>query len=195
MTAVGLLRHLPTDWNAAGRLQGRTDVPLSPASRAGLPGLSLPPGWAGVRVIASPLSRARETAAALAGGKVAVDARLAEMDFGAWEGASGAALLADPASGYRGVEAWGWDFRPPGGESPREVAGRALALLAELAGGPPVLLVTHRGVMRALLALATGWDYAGPEPFRIRRGAVHPVTLDAGGRPVAALAPVRLVVR
>lgn len=177
MTEVALLRHFPTDWNAAGRLQGRTDVPLSAGSRAALAGLRLPARWRGARVVASPLGRAVETAAALAEGPVAVDARLIEMDFGHWEGLEGAALLADPGSGYGPVEGWGMGFRPPGGESVAEMTARVAALLAELEGGPRVVLVTHRGVMRAALGLATGWRWRGPEPFRIRRGRLHPLRL------------------
>jgi hypothetical protein len=45
MTRIALLRHFPTDWNAEGRLQGRTDIPLSAASREGLSALALPPPW------------------------------------------------------------------------------------------------------------------------------------------------------
>lgn len=188
---IGLLRHFPTDWNAAGRLQGRTDVPLSPASREALAGLALPARWQGLPVICSPLGRAVETARALAGdAPIRPDPRLVEMSMGEWEGAIGADLLADPDCPYRPVEDWGWDFQPPGGESPAMVAERAGAVLAELDG--PALIVCHRGVMRALLALATGWEYRGPEPFRIKRAAVHPVTM-AGGRPAAAGKPEKLV--
>ncbi|RMF40185.1 MAG: histidine phosphatase family protein [Alphaproteobacteria bacterium] len=190
MIRIGLIRHFPTAWNAEGRLQGRSDIPLSPEGRAALAGHALPEAWTDVPVLASPLSRAVETAETLAGRPVPADARLIEMDFGDWEGRIGAELLADPACAYRPVEEWGWDFRPPGGESPRQMAGRLLALLATLGG--PHLLITHRGVMRCILALASGWDYAGPEPFRIRRASLHEVTLDAAGRPVAFAPPERL---
>lgn len=192
MPEIGLLRHFPTDWNAEGRLQGRTDVPLSAASREELAGRRLPPRWRGLPVIASPLARARETAEALAEGPTAFDRRLIEMDFGDWEGRIGAELLADPACAYGPVETWGWGFRPPNGESPAEMAERLAPALAEAAARAPCLLVLHRGVMRCILALASGWGYDGPEPFRIKRAAVHPVTLDAGGAPVGFGAPEKL---
>ena len=67
-----------------------------------------------------------------------------------------------------------------------------MLMLAELDG--PALIVCHRGVMRALLARATGWDYRGPEPFRIKRAAVHPVTMTEG-RPSGAEKPEKLVPR
>ncbi len=187
MTEIGLLRHFPTDWNREGRLQGRTDVPLAEDSRADLAALRLPERWRAAPMVVSPLTRARQTAEALnEGAPVAVDARLIEMDFGAFEGAIGAELLADPGSGYRPLEDWGWDWRPPGGESPAEMFARVAPLLAEIAAaGGPRLIVAHRGVMRCILARASGWDYRGPETFRIKRAAVHPVTLDAAGAPVA----------
>ncbi|MGM0586155.1 MAG: histidine phosphatase family protein [Pseudomonadota bacterium] len=192
MIEIGLLRHFPTRWNAEGRLQGRADIPLSEEGRAALARRRLPERWRGLPVIASPLSRARETAEALAEGPVTLDPRLVEMDMGDWEGRIGAELLADPACPYCAVDSWGWDFRPPNGESPAEIVARLRPLLAELSA--PCLLVTHRGVMRAVLALATGWNYDRPEPFRIKRAAVHPVRLE-GGAPVAAAPPEKLAER
>ena len=112
------------------------------------------------------------------------------MSFGAWEGRIGEALLADPASGYRPLESWGWDFTAPGGESPRIMLDRVLPALADCR--EPTLVVCHRGVIRAVLAAATGWDYLGAAPFRIRKAHIHPVFLDAGGRPVRIGEPERL---
>ncbi|SET72602.1 histidine phosphatase family protein [Oceanicella actignis] len=199
MPVIGLLRHFPTEWNARGLLQGRSDQPLSADSRAALARLRLPPAWRAARVVSSPLARARQTAEALSEtGPPRLDPDLVEMDFGAWEGCAGAALLADPLSGYRPVEEWGWDFAPPGGETPRAMARRlapALARLAAEAAEAPRLVVAHRGVMRCILALASGWPYRGPEPFRIKRAAVHPVTLADDGRPLAFGAPVKLTPR
>ena len=40
------------------------------------------------------------------------------------EGLHGRDLIADPASGYAHIEDWGWDYRPPGGESPAELRAR-----------------------------------------------------------------------
>jgi len=192
MTELGLVRHFPTDWNAAGRLQGRTDVPLSDAARAALAGLRLPERWRGLPVVASPLARARETAEALAEGTpVRIEPRLIEFDFGEWEGRVGAELIAEGA-GYGPVERWGEEFAAPGGESVAALAARVEAALGAMQG--PAVVVTHRGVMRAALALATGWRWRGPEPFRIKRAAVHPVRVE-GGRILGAEAWERLVPR
>ncbi len=192
---IALLRHFPTEWNALGRLQGRTDVPLSDEGRAELALRRLPEAWRGRPILCSPLCRARETAetlAALDPAPIRFDDRLLEMDMGEWEGRQGAELIADPDCAYGPVEGWTLAFRAPGGEGPADMFARLAPLFAEIA--EPTLLVTHRGLMRAALAMATGWRYEGPETFRIKRFAIHPVTLEAG-RPVAVGAPEKLVVR
>ncbi|WP_376966422.1 histidine phosphatase family protein [Azospirillum sp. A26] len=138
MIRLAFLRHGITAWNREGRIQGRTDIPLAPESREQLATLTLPPDWRDATLHASPLSRAVETAALLGPnlpGKsrpVHTDPRLIEMDWGAWEGLHGRDLRADPASGYRDLEHWGWDFRPPNGESPADVRERLMGWLMDL---------------------------------------------------------------
>ncbi|MEW4192164.1 histidine phosphatase family protein [Bacillus altitudinis] len=63
MTAICLVRHGETDWNAAKRIQGRTDIPLNDTGKwqAEQTGLYLKDDHWDV-VISSPLSRAKETA-------------------------------------------------------------------------------------------------------------------------------------
>ncbi|MGF1659915.1 MAG: histidine phosphatase family protein [Rubrimonas sp.] len=195
--AIALLRHFPTDWNEEGRLQGRVDRPLTDAARDALRRFRPPPPWDAAEIVASPLSRAADTARALwPDAPNRVDPRLVELDMGAWEGRRGADLLADPASGFRPVSEWGWDGGPPGGESPRAAFARVAPLLAEIArAGRATVLVAHRGLMRAILAVAWGWDYDRPEPFAIKRARLHPLRLDAGGAPVAPDPPIRLIPR
>ncbi|CAO3410957.1 histidine phosphatase family protein [Azospirillum largimobile] len=125
MIRLAFLRHGITAWNREGRIQGRTDIPLDPEGRERLSRLTLPEAWRDATLHASPLSRAVETARLLGNGRpVHTDPRLIEMDWGAWEGLRGLDLRADPASGYRDIEEWGWDFRPPGGESPADLRDR-----------------------------------------------------------------------
>ena len=78
----------------------------------------------------------------------------------------------------------GWDFRPPGGESPREVLSRVRPWLAEVAmRGEPTLAVTHRGVIRVVLAEALGWDLRGKPPVKLDWSAVHLFRLGPEGDP------------
>ncbi len=178
MIRLGLLRHGPTDWNRAGRIQGRSDIPLDAAARADLGELTLPPGWSGAELAASPLVRAVESATLVAGRPPRIDPALTEMDWGAWEGCRGLDLRADASSGYRDLEHWGWQFRPPGGESPADLRIRLLPFLRDLRHD--TLAVTHIGVMRVVLALAYRWDFLGPAPFRIKRGRLYAVTIPVG---------------
>lgn len=179
MTRLALLRHGTTAWNRDGRLQGRTDVPLDEDARAALTRLRLPGEWARAEVVASPLARAMQTAAAL-GLTARAEPALVEMNWGAWEGRRGAELRADPASGYRDIEHWGLDFRPPGGESVSELRARVIAWALGLERD--TLAICHIGVMRALLAAATGWAFAGPAPFAVKRNRLYVLDITEDGR-------------
>ena len=184
---IGLTRHFQTDWNAQHLLQGRTDRPLTDAARTRAAQLTIPAPWNEARLIATPLVRARDTAALLAGREAEVDPDLIELSWGAWEGRRGADLIDDPTSGYKHVEDWGWDMAPPGGgESPAAAWSRIARALARIAeDGRPALLVVHRGVMRVIMAKAWGWNFDSEEPFRIKRERIYPITLDASGAPIA----------
>jgi len=196
MVALALLRHADTAWSAEGRIQGRRDVPLCDAGRAALAGLALPEACRGMRVITSPLARCVETARLLGAHEALCDARLVEMHWGDWEGRSLAELRAELGASMRENEARGWDFRPAGGESPREVWARIRPWLAEVAAaGEPTLAITHRGVIRALLAAATGWDMRGAPPAKLDWGALHLFTLAPDRAPSVQALNVRPHVR
>ncbi|MBP2231533.1 putative phosphoglycerate mutase [Azospirillum agricola] len=189
---LAFLRHGVTAWNREGLIQGHTDIPLDAEGRAHLGRLALPPGWGEATLHASPLDRARETAELLGRDRpVRTDPRLMEMNWGDWEGCRGVDLRADPASGYRDLEHWGWDFRPPGGESPAELRQRLQGWLADVARstGPDHLAVVHVGVIRVVLALGWGWDFLGPPPLAIKRDRLYAVTLAADGSIRAACGP------
>jgi probable phosphoglycerate mutase len=173
-----LIRHGRTAWNEQGRMQGRVDLPLSPAGRAEVAGWQLPDGWAGARWLSSPLRRATETAALLTHRPVAIEPRLIEMDWGAFEGRTLAELRAAAPAAMAASEARGLDFRPDGGESPRAVRARLESLLAELTDAPAVC-VTHKGVIRAAISLATGWDMRCKPPIRLANDAA--VVLERDG--------------
>lgn len=167
---VCLIRHALTRWNEEGRIQGRTDIPLSPAGRAQAASWRVPAGFAGAACVTSPLARARETAAILGFADAPVDDRLLEMAWGEFEGRVIAELRAEGAHGFTGVESDGIDYRAPGGETPREVGIRVSALLDELARGGAadgrIVLVAHKGILRVALVLSLGWDMLGKPPVR-----------------------------
>ncbi len=188
MSRLLLIRHGATAWNEAGRIQGRSDPPLSPAGRADVESWRLPPEAEGARWICSPLTRARDTAEILHGAPVQTEPLLIETDWGAWEGRTLAELRDELGPEMADNEARGLDFRPPGGESPRDVQQRVLPLLAALAQETPgsagtVVAVTHKGVIRAVYALASGWDMRDKPPVNLRSGCAQGFILAPGGRP------------
>lgn len=184
MTLLALLRHGPTEWSAARRLQGRSDIPLSPAGREAVARWRLPPELAGWQWLTSPLRRATETAELLGVVQARHEPRLIEMGWGAWEGSTLAELDRIPEAALAERAAAGLEFQPPGGESPRQVQARLMPLLAEIAqAGRPTGAITHKGVIRALFALASGWDMLGKAPVRLDWQSVHLFRLGADGRP------------
>jgi broad specificity phosphatase PhoE len=186
MTMLALLRHGPTQWSAEGRIQGRRDVPLSAAGSATVAGWRLPPEIAAFAWVTSPLRRAIETSAILGVSVDAVEPALIEMAWGAWEGCRLSELRAE-IPGMAAREAAGLDLRPPDGESPRDVQRRLQPFLAVVARrGVPTAAVSHKGVIRALLALATGWDMTRPPPQRLADAALHLFRIDADGIPTVA---------
>ena len=190
-----VIRHAPTEWNAARRLQGRTDVPLSATGETAARRWRLDPDWAHYRVLASPLRRARETARLLFPDReIALDPRLMEMNFGAWEGKSLAELRGEPGADAEARERLGLDFQPPGGESPRQVQARIRPLLAEIGGAArPAILVTHKAVLRALLSLATGWQMLGKPPVKLLPDCAHVFLLERSGAPAVGRMNVSLL--
>jgi probable phosphoglycerate mutase len=178
------IRHAPTEWNAAKRLQGRTDVALGTAGIAAAKAWRVEPGWAQHRVLASPLKRAQETARLLfPDHEIALDPRLMEMDFGSWEGKTLAELREAPGAAAKERESLGLDFSAPGGETPRQVQARIQSLLNEIAAaGVPTIIVTHKAVLRALLSLATGWTFLGKPPVKLKADSAHLFRLDRDGK-------------
>ena len=183
MALLALLRHGPTAWTAERRLQGRVDLPLSSAGRAAVAGWRLPREVEDFAWVTSPLRRARETARLLGHGDALVDARLAEMSFGEWEGRRLAEISAELGPAMGEMEERGLDFKAPGGESPREVQQRLAPFLAETGrSGIDRVAVVHKAVIRALYALASGWPMLGRPPQRLMEFALHIFTVAGDGK-------------
>lgn len=153
-----LIRHAESTWNATGRWQGQSDVPLSP--RGHLQARSLAQrfferGFA--HRITSDLSRTVSTASAL-GEHATPDRRFREIDVGAWAGLKRAEVkqkFGDEVAKLRS----GQPVRIGGGESMEEFEGRVDAAIDDLRAkhrGEEVLLVTHGGVVRALVQRICG---------------------------------------
>ena len=186
MTELLFIRHGPTEWNDAGRIQGRRDIPLAARAVDRLSRHRLPGGFGKrCRWVSSPLLRARQTAHTLGAAELEIEPRLVEMDWGEWEGWSLAALRKELGEAMRENEARGLEFETPAGDSPRRVQERIRRWLGEVAagGGRPVAAVSHKGVGRALLALAIGWDMKSKAPVRLHWEHAHRFDVSRSGEP------------
>ncbi|OUD15765.1 alpha-ribazole phosphatase [Thioflexithrix psekupsensis] len=148
---IFLIRHTRVQV-AEGTCYGQTDVRLSDtfdaefaAIQAKLPVFSQP-----VQVISSPLSRCLQLAARLSY-KIKTDPRIMELHFGDWEMKSWEDLT------NKQISQWAEDYihsAPPNGESYQALYDRCTAFWTELVAQEleQVVIVTHTGVIRALVA-------------------------------------------
>ena len=143
----------------------------------------VPPEFREFHWVVSPLKRARQTAKLL-GLEPAPESLLAEMSWGEWEGRRLPELRTEYGEEMARNEARGLDFRPPGGESPRDVQGRISTWLTTVARtGVATGAVVHAGVIRALYALASGWDMTEKPPVKMRDGCVQLFSVNGNGLP------------
>lgn len=172
MADLYLVRHGETEWNRARRIQGLTDIPLNDTGReqARLTGTLLTRRPI-ARVVASPLSRARETAEIIARELGLPEPELqeafVERNYGDAEGLS-----------FHEVDVrFARDVEVPGRETREEVAGRVIPALQALAAAHPgesLVVVSHGGAIRAALLEAEPDGGFGP----ITNGSVHSFHID-----------------
>ncbi len=155
-----LIRHGETDWNNQGRLQGTTDVPLNEEGRSQARALAEHlADWPLAGVWSSPLSRALETAEAVAqvhGLAVSCNRDLREIEMGQWEGLT----IPEVKERWGGhFDQWSSDpvnsLPPPDGEDFVGFQNRGMAALAEIAAqygeDKQVAVICHGGFIRAVM--------------------------------------------
>jgi probable phosphoglycerate mutase len=190
MTVLYLLRHGAIDWPESDAFIGQTDPPLSEEGRRQALDWRNPLRQAGFSAVwSSDLNRCAETAALVFGGgqaQIRFLPGLREIRLGAWDGIPRRRIR----EGHPDLwEARGRDlggFRPPGGESFRDLQQRVVSQVGSLVAEDPgpVCIVTHAGVIRVLICHCLGISLANL--FRIR--------LDLARLSVVAMAPDRVEV-
>lgn len=180
-TLLLCIRHGETEWNAAARVQGHTDIGLNRRGAAQAAALARAlHGQPIDAVYSSDLSRARQTAEALAvqrGLPLRTERQWRERAFGDFEGCSFAEL--EPRH-PRHCERWRrrdphWGA-PGGGETLIELQRRVRAALLEVAArhrGQTVAVVTHGGVLDCLHRLATGQELQAPRTWELGNAAIN----------------------
>ncbi|HKB02086.1 MAG TPA: histidine phosphatase family protein [Gemmataceae bacterium] len=169
LPVVYLARHGETEWAAAGRHTGRTDIPLTEHGQTDARRLGARlAGRVFARVWTSPAERAKRTCELAGYGPVAeLDPDLWEWDYGEYEGRTSADI--------RAVRPDWRLFRDgcPGGESPADVAARADHIVARVrSAGGDVLLFSSGHISRVLAARWLGLDPAAGALFMLGTGAL-----------------------
>ncbi len=165
MTQIILVRHGQTPWNKDKIFRGTVDVPLNDTGREEA---ELAGEWLQKETIhaaySSPLSRARDTAAAICGHH-ALEVHdlpgLTDMNYGEWQGLPLPEVQQVYADLYQQWEAAPQTVRFPRGETLEEVQARAWAAVEEVVQrhpGQAVLLAAHRVVNKVLIAQFIGLD-------------------------------------
>ncbi|TWC56973.1 alpha-ribazole phosphatase [Pseudomonas sp. SJZ080] len=180
---LDLLRHGETE--LGGGLRGSLDDALTDTGWSQMRAAVVEQGpWD--RLVSSPLQRcarfAQELGAQL-GLPVQLDKDLQELHFGAWEGQSAAALMETDAEALGLFWADPYSFTPPQGERVEDFSTRVLAAVARLHeayAGERVLVISHGGVMRLLLAQARGLPREQLLNVEVAHGALFSLSVETG---------------
>lgn len=176
-----IVRHGETDWNKAGKVQGRTDIPLNERGRYLAEATA--EGMKDVRIdfcYTSPLIRAKETAQIILGEReipLVEEKRIEEICFGKCEGMKFRGEITDPGSeAFQRFFTDTENYVPSeGAESISELYERTGCFLSEIADREDlkdshILISTHGAAMTALLNRIKGnmqikdfWKYKVPK--------------------------------
>ncbi len=179
-----LIRHGETDWNAAGRFQGRSDIPMNDAGfeqarRAGelLSQLVGSDDTQRIDIVTSPLLRARQTAGEICRAiardeqDMEVSDVLTEISLGDWEGMTTHEVKAAFPELRRARKQDRWNFAAPGGESYAVRTPEIEAFLVDIER--PTVLVCHAGVIKICLYLLGAIDRQTAPVSPITHGKIY----------------------
>ncbi|HSB64191.1 MAG TPA: histidine phosphatase family protein [Thermoanaerobaculia bacterium] len=186
---VRIARHGESEGNSAGALQGsRFDTPLSVRGTRQAEYLAARLGGEAIDAVwASPMIRARETAAIVAaplGLGVSLDGDLVEFDWGVWSGRPYNGAIEKEVSGVRARwRAGETELSPAGGESPARTAVRADRFLARLkaSGASAPVIVAHGRFNRILMTRLLGRELGRMDEIRQRNGSLSAFEWDGAG--------------
>ncbi|SDS17558.1 alpha-ribazole phosphatase family protein [Pseudomonas prosekii] len=180
---LDLLRHGETE--LGGGLRGSLDDALTEKGWAQMRAAVIKQGpWD--RLVSSPLQRCARFADELGahlGLPVQIETDLQELHFGAWEGQSTAALMDTSAEALGRFWSDPYAFTPPDGEPVADFSARVLAAVGRLHAahaGERVLLITHGGVMKLLLAQARGLPREQLLNVDVAHASLHSLSVGAG---------------
>jgi broad specificity phosphatase PhoE len=163
---IYLMRHGETVWNRERRFQGRLDSPLTERGQAQARRmgemLEALVDRESIAIVASPLGRARATAATVATvlgsppERIETDARLNEIDVGIWSGLTYGEIASRWPDAITPASRRDWFFRSPDGETYDEIATRVRSFLDGAAARRTLIVVAHGITSRLLRGLYLG---------------------------------------
>ncbi len=193
MALLWMIRHGETAWNAEGRVQGQTDVPLSETGHAQARAIAAAlSGGRFAALYSSDLLRCLQTAqpfARSAGLEVRIDPALRERHYGIFEAITYAEAKVRYPDDYARFRAKELDYDFRGGESLRGFFERSIRCLEAIARSHPgqeVLVFTHGGVLEMAYRRANGLGLASKRDFEIPNAALN--RIEASGEAWRVLA-------
>jgi len=180
-TVLALLRHGKTIWNEDGRIQGRRDSPLSEKGSQQVHEWGKFIGDYTIdKIIASDLGRVRETVTIIQQYCTPVSVEwnedLREQSWGKWEGKTFHELKNEQPEELAAQVRAGWNFRPPEGESRKEVLQRALLVVQaclQKYPGKRILIVSHEGIVKSLIYHLAGRAFLPEEKKLLKKRQLH----------------------
>ena len=184
--SIIIVRHGRTEFNATGRLQGRTDNPLDEVGLAQADAVATylaPELLSDTLIVCSPLLRARQTATAIAkgvGASLEIDERWIELDYGAYEGLRQSEVPANVWREWRSDS----DFAAPQGESLNQVQERVAQACDDLAqrlDGRTAVVVSHVSPIKSAVAWALGVDVSVGWKTQLVTASITRLAISANG--------------
>ena len=184
--SIIIVRHGRTEFNATGRLQGRTDNPLDEVGLAQAEAVAAylqPELLPDALFVCSPLLRARQTATAIVdrvGSSFDIDDRWIELDYGSYEGLRQAEVPANVWREWRSDS----DFAAPQGESLNQVQERVAQACDDLAqrlDGRTAVVVSHVSPIKSAVAWALGVDVSVGWKTQLVTASITRISVSANG--------------
>lgn len=180
-------------------MQGQQDSPLTEAGIAQAAAVGRRLGNEQFDYIySSDLKRVVDTAQPLAdllGHDIRLEPRLRERDYGIFEGLTYGDMERQHNELYQRYRAQRYepDFVIPAAETIRQLVGRSMAIMHELAErheGERVAIFSHGGTLSAVLRAMLGVPLSGKHAFRLANGSISTVTWAGDDWQVATLGEV-----
>ena len=189
MLRVLIIRHGQTSYNREFRNQGRADIELDEVGigQAGCLANLLDSERLDA-IYSSDLVRASKTASVIAerlGVRVVIDGRLAERDYGRWEGKTRDQIIAEDTDGFSAYRSDPVTQSSGGGETGIDVFMRGVSFLSDLLQKHEegnVAIVAHGGSGSALIAALINGSPSTADCFRLSNCSVTEIVIEGHRR-------------